>query len=82
MKRKEKNEILNSVAFMSDTELKDYTISAMFDCLGSEADIMIERGYEEIDIVERRKYEKYLSEKSDILVTCCEKRGINLFDRK
>ena len=82
MKRKEKNEILNSVAFMNDTELKDYTESAMFDCLGSEADIMLEREYEEIDIVERRKYEKYLSEKSDILIMCCEKRGINLFDRK
>ena len=78
MKIKEKNEILNSVAFMNDTELKDYTESIMFDCLGSEADIMIERGYEEIDIIERQKYEKYLSEKSDILIMCCEKRGINL----
>lgn len=80
MKRKEKNEILNSVAFMNDTELKDYTESAMFDCLGSEADIMLERGYEEIDIIERRKYEKYLSEKSNILLMCCEKRGINLWE--
>ena len=42
---------------------------------------MIEKGYEEIDIVEIRKYEKYLSEKSDILVMCCEKRGINLLDK-
>ena len=80
MKIKEKNEILNSVAFMNDTELKDYTESIMFDCLGSEADIMIERGYEEIDIIERRKYEKYLSEKANILLMCCEKRGINLWE--
>ena len=80
MKKKEKDEILNSVAFMSDTELKDYTRTALFDCQGSEVDIMIERGYEQIDIVERRKYEKYLSEKADILIMCCDKRCINLFE--
>lgn len=32
------------------------------------------------DILERRKYEKYISEKADIVGSLCEKRGIILWD--
>lgn len=40
---------------------------------------MYELGYDIRDIQERERYEKYLCEKSDLLRTCCEQRGIELW---
>lgn len=36
--------------------------------------------YDTIDILERRKYEKFLSERSDLLFCLCNERGLSLFD--
>lgn len=50
-------------------------------CLGSQAEIMEDRGWDPVDIKERRQYEKFLSEKSDLLGFICGERGIKLWDK-
>lgn len=42
---------------LSNEELENMTCDALMDCLGSEADIMEELDYCEMDIKERRKLE-------------------------
>lgn len=41
---------------------------------------MYELGYDPIDIAEQERYEKYLSEKADVLEELCERRGIKLWE--
>lgn len=82
MKKSEKNNILAEIACMSDADLEQKAYDAIYDCLGSQADVMEEQCWDEIDIMERRKYEKFLSEKADIYEMCCDKRGIRLFEQK
>ena len=52
----------------------------MFDTLGSQAEEMYERGYDEADILEREKYERWLSRQSDMLEIICSERGIALWE--
>ena len=56
--------------------------TAVDNCLGSQVDTMIERGYDSVDIIEREKHEKYLSEYADMLGYLCEKRNIKLWGDK
>ena len=78
MKIKEKNDLLKYVATLSDEALEKEYYETVISTLGSEAEIMEDRGYEEIDIRERRSFEKYLSEKADLLGFLCQKRGIKI----
>ena len=78
----EKNAILRLAAFWSDKKLEDEYYKSAYDCLGSDADRMEELGYEAIDIRERRQYEKYLCEQSDILASLCYARGIELWKKE
>jgi S-adenosylhomocysteine hydrolase len=61
MKKKEINEIMAHVAALSDEKLEEEYYTAVDNCLGSQVDTMIERGYDSVDIIEREKHEKYLS---------------------
>lgn len=81
MKRKEKNIILKQAKILTNEELEDKYYEAVYDSLGSLTEDMYEYGYDMRDIEERRKYEKYLSEKADILETLCIKRGIKLWEK-
>mgnify|MGYP003218914546 CR=1 FL=1 len=56
--------------------------TAVDNCLGSQVDTMIERGYDSVDIIEREKHEKYFSEYADMLGYLCEKRNIKLWGDK
>ena len=76
MKKSEKNMIFQEAALMSDEKLND-SVDA---CLGSQAEIMEDRGWDPVDIKERRQYEKFLSEKSDLLGFICDMRGIKLWE--
>ena len=42
-------------------------------------DDMYELGYDMTDILEREKYEKYMSQKADLLEMLCAKRDIKLW---
>lgn len=59
MKKKEINEIMAHIAALSDEKLEEEYYTAVDNCLGSQVDTMIERGYDSIDIIEREKLEKY-----------------------
>lgn len=64
---------------MSDDELEKIYYDAVYESLGSEADMMEELCFDELDIKERRKYEKYLHEYSQLLERLCVERGIELW---
>ena len=80
MTKKEKNEIFEYVAGLSDEQMeKEYYDLLLNDVLGSQAEAMEDAGWEDIDISERRKYETFACQKSALLESLCEKRGIKLF---
>ena len=60
---------------------KEEYYDAVDKCLGSVSEKMYELGYDNSDIVEREKYEKYLREKADLLEFLCFKRGIELWEK-
>lgn len=78
----EKNAILRMAAYWSDKKLEEEYYKSVYDCLGSQADRMEELGYEEIDIRERRKFEKNLCEEADLLESLCHNRGIKLWQNE
>ena len=65
---------------LTDEELKKEYYDAAFKTLGSQAEIMYERGYDEADIREREKYERWLSRQSDMLEMICSERGIKWWE--
>jgi hypothetical protein len=79
MRKSEKNALLKWAKTLTDEDLEKEYYNSVYDCLGSEAEEMYERGYDIRDIKEREQYEKYLGEKSDILEALCEERGIELW---
>ena len=52
----------------------------MFKTLGSQAEEMYERGYDIADILEREKYERWLSRQSNMLEDLCRQRNIKLWE--
>ena len=72
--------IFQEAALMSDEKLKEAYYDSVDACLGSQAEIMEDRGWDPVDIKERRQYEKFLSEKSDLLGFICDMRGIKLWE--
>ena len=79
MTKSEKNNIIQWANDLTDEDLKEEYYRAAWDSLGSQAEEMYERGWDVGDIIEREKYEKWLSEKSDILEMLCYERGIKLW---
>lgn len=79
MTKSERNQTIKWANSLSDEGLKGEYYDSVFDCLGSQAEEMYERGYDMQDIREREKYEKWLGEKSDLLEMLCEERGIKLW---
>lgn len=77
----QKNQVLESVKELSDEDLESLFYKSLYDCLGSDIGKMIELDYSLRDIEERRKYEKYLSEKCSLIGSICEERGIELFKK-
>ena len=66
---------------LTDEQLKKEYYDAVFDSLGSQTEEMYERGYDIVDILEREKYEKWLSRRSDMLENICSERGIKLWEK-
>ena len=65
---------------LTDEQLKEEYYDAVFKTLGSQAEEMYERGYDEVDIREREKYERWLSRQSDMLEMIWSERGIKLWE--
>lgn len=81
MKLKDKNTIIKWADTLTNEELEKEYYDNVFDCLGSDAEIMYERGYDVVDIREQEKLEKYQNEKTDILEQLCIQRGIVLWKK-
>lgn len=79
MTKSEKNEIIKWSNAVSNEELERTYYDTVYDTLGTQIDDMYELGYDMIDILEREKYEKYMSQKADLLEMLCVKRGIKLW---
>ena len=82
MTRTEKFSFIKWARSLSDSELEKEYYDASYDCLGSEAEEMYERGWDIDDIIERDKYERDLGVKADILEAICVERGIKLWERR
>ena len=80
MTKSERNKIIEWANTLTNEELEDEYYDNVFDCLGSDAEIMYERGYDEADIREQEKWEKYQNEKTHILEQLCTERGIKLWE--
>lgn len=65
---------------LTDEQLKKEYYDAVFDTLGSQAEEMYERGYDIADILEREKYERWLSRQSAMLEFLCVERNIKLWE--
>lgn len=82
MTKKERNDIIKWTNTLTNEELEKEYYDGVFDCLGSEAEEMYERGWDMVDIIEREKYEKWLCQKSNLLEQLCEERGIKLWENE
>lgn len=82
MTKKEKNEIIKWANSVSNEELETEYYSTVFNSLGSQIEDMYDLGYDMADIFERENYEKYISQKADLLEMLCEKRGVKLWTKK
>lgn len=81
MKKSQKDALLRWAKGLTNEELKEEYYDAVYNSLGSLTENMYELGYDIRDIEEQEKHEKYLSEKSDILCSLCEERGIKLWEK-
>lgn len=82
MIKKEYNNLIKWAESLSDSDLEKEYYNAVYDCLGSEAEIMEEQGWDDVDVKERRKFEKWLGEKADLLEKLCDEREIKLWENK
>ena len=82
MTKKEMSQIRLECESLTDEELKNKTYDAIYDCLGSQVDAMVELGYDASDIADREEYESFACDYSDVLESLCYERGIVLFDEK
>lgn len=80
MTKSERNKIIQWANTLTNEELEKEYYDGVWDCLGSDAELMYERGYEMSDIREQEKLEKYQMEKSHILEQLCGERGIKLWE--
>lgn len=79
MTRKERTQIIKWADGLTDEQLEAEYYDSAFDSLGSETEKMYELGYDISDILEREKHEKFLCEKSDLLLHLCFERNIDLW---
>lgn len=79
MTKSERNKIIQWANTLTNDELEKEYYDGVFDCLGSDAELMYEQGWDMVDIREQEKLEKYQMEKSHILEQLCKERGIKLW---
>mgnify|MGYP004541396727 CR=1 FL=1 len=80
MNKREYAKLKKQTDTLSDEQLKKEYYDALYDSLGSQTEEMYERGYDRIDIIEREKYERWLSRQRAMLEKICSERGIKLWE--
>lgn len=79
MNKKEFAKLKKWTDTLTDKQLEKEYYNRTYDALGSQAEKMYELGYDEADIQERKNFERWLSEQSDMLEIICYERGIKLW---
>ena len=79
MTRKERNDIKKWTDTLSNKQLEKEYYNLVHCILGSQIEDMYELGYDMRDIIERKKYEKFMCQKCDFIGFICEQRGIKLW---
>lgn len=79
MTRKNRHEIEKWATTLTDEELERQYYALDYDSSLWQSEQMLEAGYDLADILERRKFEKFMSEKCDLLGYLCEQRDIKLW---
>ena len=79
MTKKERNDIIKYAESLTDKELEEKTIDALYDCLGTKTEAMYDLGYCMEDIKEQEESEKFLNDRYDILEYVCGTRWIDIF---
>ena len=79
MTGKEKAAYVKWARSLTDDELEKEYYNAAYNCLGSVAEEMYERGFDIIDIREQERHERDLGIMSGILEGVCVERGIPLW---
>lgn len=77
MRIREKKRLAESFAAMSDADLARLYWEDFYAGLGSDAEAMEERGWDESDVADRRSYEKFVSDKNDLEYEVLLSRGID-----
>ena len=78
LRKSEINRIIKENSALSNEELLNKYFGLVYnDVLGSQADLMEDAGWEEVDIRERRMHEDYMSCYADILEGMLQERGVN-----
>lgn len=80
MTKKEREAIVEWAHGVSDEDLKNEYYNLVDSVCNSLVDRMCDLGYDMRDIVEREKYEKFLSQKCDLLGQLCVERDIELWE--
>lgn len=80
MTKKERNKIIKWAEQLTDEDLEKEYYDLFFESLGTQCEKMYDLGYDLFDILEREKYEKFISEKVSLLEALCLGRGIKLWD--
>ena len=80
MTKSEKNSIIEWVKTLTNDELKKECYKAIYKTIDTQIEEMRERGYSKQDIIERKKYEKYLNQKAELLEQLCYERGIKIWE--
>lgn len=82
MTHSERNKLKKYFAEMSSEQLENkYWDILLHDVLGSQAERMEEAGYEPIDVLERRSFEKDARKAADLMEAELAKRGIDVWTK-
>ena len=72
------NRIIEDNAALSNEELVRKYFDILYnDVLGSQADLMEEAGWEEVDVLERRKHEHFMRRYARVLERMLNERGVD-----
>lgn len=78
LRKSEINRIIKENSALSNEDLLNKYFDLVYhDVLGSQADRMEDAGWDELDVKERREYEKYMDCYTDILAGMLQERGID-----
>ena len=78
LRKSEVNRIIKENSVLSNEDLLNKYFDIVYnDVLGSQAELMEEAGWEEIDVRERREHENYMYCYADILEGILHERGVD-----